>query len=211
MTLLLDFLPLLLFFATFKYAGSNPDWASAFATEHLGALVSGGVVGPQEAPALLATVVVIAATAVQVVLMKATRRPVPAMLWVSLAMVAVLGALTVWFHSETFIKWKPTAVYWLLAAALLGGQWLAGKNPIRSLLGAQLTLPDAVWSRLNLSWGLFFAVLGVANIAAAYLLSTAAWVNIKVFGFTAALLLFVVAQSLALAKYLPKQAEEPKP
>ena len=59
MKLLLDFLPLLLFFVTFKYADGQPDWAAAFATEHLGFLVSGGKVGPTEAPVLLATIVAV--------------------------------------------------------------------------------------------------------------------------------------------------------
>ena len=66
MKLLLDFLPIFLFFGTFKYAESHKDWAAAFASEHFGFIVSGGVVGVQEAPVLLSTVVVIIATALQV-------------------------------------------------------------------------------------------------------------------------------------------------
>lgn len=55
MKLLLDFLPLILFFATFRYADKNADWAAGFASEHFGFLVSGGSVGAKEAPVLLAT------------------------------------------------------------------------------------------------------------------------------------------------------------
>ena len=105
MKLLLDFLPLILFFGTFKYAEGNKAWASDFASEHLGGLVSGGVVGPNEAPVLLATLVVIAATLAQVVYLKIRGRAVGLMLWVSLGLVVTLGGLTVWFHNETFIKW----------------------------------------------------------------------------------------------------------
>jgi intracellular septation protein len=85
MKLLLDFLPILLFFATFKYAEGHKDWAAAFATEHFGFMVSGGVVGQAEAPVLLATVVVIAATLAQVAWLKAASPKVDLMLWVSLA------------------------------------------------------------------------------------------------------------------------------
>lgn len=59
MKLCFDFLPIRLFFATFKYANGHQDWAAAFATEHLGFIVAGGKVGADEAPGLLATVVVV--------------------------------------------------------------------------------------------------------------------------------------------------------
>ena len=102
--LLADFLPIILFFAAFKYAGSDKDAAAAFASEHFGFLVSGGAVGSGEAPVLLATVVVIVATLAQVLVMKLRGKKIDTMLWVSLVLVVVLGGLTIWFHSETFIK-----------------------------------------------------------------------------------------------------------
>jgi len=61
MKLLFDFLPILLFFVVFKYADAHKDWAAEFATGHFGFLVAGGVVGPTEAPVLLATLVTVAA------------------------------------------------------------------------------------------------------------------------------------------------------
>jgi intracellular septation protein len=95
MKLLFDFLPVILFFGTFKYAEAHKAWAADFATRHLGLMVSGGKVGPGEAPVLLATVVVIAATLAQVAWLKLRGRKVDTMLWVSLTLVAVLGGLTV--------------------------------------------------------------------------------------------------------------------
>ncbi|RYH06326.1 MAG: septation protein A, partial [Alphaproteobacteria bacterium] len=149
MKLLLDFLPLILFFVAFKGAESNPETAAAFATEHFGFLVQGGVVGAQEAPVLLATVVVMAATLAQAAILKLRGQKIDLMLWISLALVVVLGGATVWFHNETFIKWKPTGLYWAMALTL----WisLAGfsKNLIKAMLGAQLPLPDAIWAKLN--------------------------------------------------------------
>ena len=117
MKLLLDFLPLLLFFVTFKYADGQPDWAAAFATEHLGFLVSGGKVGPTEAPVLLATLVVMLATISQVLFLKLRGRKVDLMLWISLGLVVTLGAATVYFHNVTFIKWTPTMLFWAFSAA----------------------------------------------------------------------------------------------
>ena len=202
MKLLLDFLPIILFFGTFKYAEANTAWAAAFATQYLGGIVAGGVVGPREAPVLLATVVVIAATLIQVAWLKLRGRKVDLMLWVSLGLVVVLGGLTVWFHSETFIKWKPSALYWTMGLALGVGQLMFGKNLLRVLLGAQLHLPDAVWTRLNWAWVVFFALMGVLNLWVAYTFSTAAWVNFKLFGALGLMLAFTVAQGVYLSRHL---------
>jgi intracellular septation protein len=210
--LLADFLPIILFFAAFKYADGNKDWAAAFAAEHFGLLVSGGKVGPNEAPVLLATVVVIAATLAQVLVLKLRRRKVDTMLWVSLVLVVVLGGLTIWFHSETFIKWKPTLLYWVMGGAFALGPLLFGKNLLRLLLGEQLELPDPVWRRLNWAWVTFFAVMGTLNLWVAYTFSTGTWVNFKLFGSIGLMLLFTMAQGLYLSRYLPDEpAAKEKP
>jgi intracellular septation protein len=205
MKLLADFLPIILFFAAFKYADGNKEWAAAFAAEHFGFLVSGGKVGPGEAPVLLATVVVIVATLVQVLVLKLRGRKVDTMLWVSLVLVVVLGGLTIWFHSETFIKWKPTLLYWVMAGAFALGPLLFGKNLLRLLLGEQLQLPDPVWRRLNWAWIAFFAVMGSLNLWVAYTFSTNIWVNFKLFGSIGLMLLFTLAQGLYLSRHLPDE------
>ncbi len=202
MKILLDFLPILLFFLTFKYADGHKDWAAAFATDHLGFVVAGGKVGPNEAPVLLATVVVVAATIVQVAWLKANRRKVDLMLWVSLVLVVVLGGLTVWLHSETFIKWKPTLLYWAMGLALWIGQAVFGRNLLRLLMGEQLTLPDAVWRRLSLAWIGFFLAMGVLNLWIAYRFSTDIWVDFKLFGSLGLMLVFTIAQGVYLSRYL---------
>lgn len=203
MKLLLDFLPIALFFGMFKYAEARPDWASATATEWLGFMVSGGVVGA-EAPMLLATVVVIAATLVQIAVLKARGRKVDTMLWISLALVVVLGGATIYFHSEAFIKWKPTLLYWAMAAALGVGQ-LLGKNGIRALMGTQMSLPEPVWFRVNLAWVGFFAAMGCLNLWVAATFSTSVWVNFKLFGGMGLMLAFVLAQALVLGKYMQEE------
>ena len=211
MKLLIDFLPIILFFAAFKFAGGDKEAAAAFASEHFGFLVSGGRVGPEEAPVLLATLVVIVATLVQVLVFKLRGKKVDTMLWVSLVLVVVLGGLTIWFHSDTFIKWKPTLLYWVMGAAFLLGPLLFGKNLLRMLLGEQLQLPAPIWQRLNLAWVGFFASMGALNLWVAYTFSTDAWVNFKLFGSIGLMLVFTVAQGLYLSRYLPDEpaAKEP--
>ena len=214
MKLILDFLPIVLFFAVFKYGEGHKEWAAAFASQHLGFLVSGGIVGPDEAPVLLATVVVVAATFAQVAWMLARRQKVHLMLWVSLALVTVLGAATVWFHSDTFIKWKPTGLYWIMGFAFWVSQAFFRKNLVQSLMGKQFELPASVWQRLNLAWVAFFAVMGLLNIYVAYNFDLATWVNFKLFGITALMVVFMVGQGLYLSRHLkddePAEADRSK-
>jgi intracellular septation protein len=206
MKLLFDFLPILLFFIAFKYAEGQKEWAAAFATSQLGFLVSGGVVGPEEAPVLLATVVVIIASLAQVTWLKARGRKVDTMLWVSLVLVVLLGGATIYFHSETFIKWKPSVLYWAMGLSLWLSPLLFGKNVLRLLLGEQLQLPAKVWHRLNFAWVAFFGLMGLLNLWVAYTFSTATWVNFKLFGGLGLMLVFTVAQGLYLSQYLKDDA-----
>jgi intracellular septation protein len=204
MKLLFDFLPIILFFVTFKYAESQKDWAARFATDHFGDVVSGGVVGVAEAPVLLATVVVIFATILQIAYLLARGRKIDLMLWVSLVLVVALGSATIWFRSETFIKWKPSVLYWVMGLAFWLSQLIFRKNLLQALIGSQLTLPAPVWQRLNFAWVAFFGVMGLLNIYVAYNFSTDTWVNFKLFGGIGLMVLFTLAQGAYLSRYLPR-------
>jgi intracellular septation protein len=151
---------------------------------------------------LLATVVVILATMAQIVWLKGSGRQVDKMLWVSLGLVTLLGGATIYFHSESFIKWKPTVLYWVMGGALLIGQLVFKKNGIRSLMGAQIRLPEAVWQRVNLSWVAFFTAMGLINLWVAYSFSTSTWVNFKLFGGLGLMFAFVAVQAIYLNKYM---------
>src|SRR5215470_3056873 len=107
----------------------------------------------------IATGVAIAATFAQVGWLKLRGRKVDPMLWASLGIIAVFGGATLALHDETFIKWKPTVLYWLFGAVIAGGELLFRKNVIRATLGEQLRLPDGVWTRLNWSWAAFFVFM----------------------------------------------------
>jgi intracellular septation protein len=202
MKLLFDFLPIILFFVAFKYAEGHKAWASDFATQHFGFIVSGGTVGLDEAPVLLATVVVILASLAQVLWLKIRGRKVETMLWVSLLLVVVLGGLTIYLRSETFIKWKPSMLYWCMGVAFWLSPLLFGKNLLKVLLGEQLKLPPKIWHRLNFAWVAFFAVMGFINLWVAYNFSTDTWVNFKLFGSLGLTLVFTVAQGFYLSRHV---------
>ncbi|HEY5896438.1 MAG TPA: septation protein A [Burkholderiales bacterium] len=149
----------------------------------------------------VATAVAIAATVVQVTWLLARKKKVEPMLWASLAIIVVFGGLTLYLRDKTFILWKPTVLYWLFGTVLAGGA-LFGRNLIRALLSEQMRLPEPIWARLNWSWVAFFAFMGVVNLYVAFNYSEKVWATFKLFGGMGLMLLFVVAQSLMLAKYM---------
>lgn len=208
MKLLFDFLPIILFFVAFRVANAHKEAAAAFATSHFAFMVSGGVIGLDEAPVLLSTLVVIVATLTQVLVLKALRRNVDTMLWVSLALVVVLGGLTIWFHNKTFILWKPTLLYWVMASAFALGPMLFGKNLLQTMLGDQLVLPEPVWQRLNWIWIAFFASMGALNLWVAYTFVFDQWVTFKSFGLISLMLAFTIAQALYLARHMSDEDRE---
>lgn len=153
----------------------------------------------------IATAVAIAATFAQIGWVWARRGEVDKMLWVTLGVIVVFGGATLALQDETFIKWKPTVLYWLFAAVFGLAPLLFRKNLIRAMMGNQVTLPDAVWDRLNLSWVGFFALMGIANLYVAYNFSTDAWVNFKLFGGMGLMLAFVLLQAVMLSKYIEQK------
>ncbi|HWA14529.1 MAG TPA: septation protein A [Burkholderiales bacterium] len=179
MKFLFDIFPVLLFFAAFKVWGIY-----------------------------VATAVAIVATFAQVAWSWLRHRKVDTMLWVSLAIIGVFGGATLWLHDETFIKWKPTVLYWFFALVLLGSVLLFRKNLIRAMMEKQLTLPDPVWQRLNLSWAGFFVVMGAANLYVAFHFPTELWVNFKLFGGIGLMVAFVIAQGLMLSRYIEQEEKK---
>lgn len=202
MKFLFDMFPVILFFGVFKWGEGHAEAAQGMVSQYLSGLVSGGSVGPEQAPILLATAVAIVATIAQIGYLLMRGRKVDGMLWVSLAIIVVFGGATIYFHNEAFIKWKPTVLYWVFAVALVGAQLAMGKNLIRLMMKAQIDLPDPVWTRLNMAWAAFFASMGIINLYVAYSFPTAVWVNFKLFGFMGLMIAFVVAQTMFLSKYM---------
>jgi intracellular septation protein len=155
----------------------------------------------------VATAVAMVASFLQIGWLWLRGRKIENMLWVSLGVIVVFGGATLLLQNETFIKWKPTVLYWLFSTALAVAALGFKKNLIRSMMETQVTLPDPVWSRLLASWIAFFVAMGVINLFVAYYFSTDAWVNFKLFGGIGLMLVFVVLQALMLSRYI----EEKKP
>ncbi len=195
MKLLFDLFPIILFFAAFKFGQSDAQGTADF----IGSVIGGAAVAPDQAPVLLATLVGIVATFVQIALVFLKgRRPEP-MLWISLAVIVVFGSLTLWLHNEIFIKWKPTILYWIFGSILLFGEFTR-RNFLTMLLGKQLELPASAWGTMQRAWIAFFYFTGVINLIVAYTCSTETWVNFKLFGLMALTFIFTIGISLWVMK-----------
>lgn len=204
-----DLFPVILFFITFKIAEKQPDAAVSW----LARLTGENFVPAAQAPILIATVVVILATLIQVVWVRLRRGKVDKMLWFSLVLIVFFGGLTLIFRDENFIKWKPTVLYWGFALVMSVSALVFKKNTIRSMLNAQIKLPEPIWNRLNYAWICFFIFMGGLNLIVAFNFPTDIWVNFKLFGGMGLMLVFALLQAVFLSKYMeeaPEAIESPK-
>jgi len=198
--ILFDLFPIILFFVAYQYGASHPAIATAWLAA-LGIVLDSGA----KPGVFLATVVAIAATFMQIAWVWIKHRKVDTMLWVSLALIVVFGGATLFLHDETFIKWKPTVLYWLFALSLGLAPMLFERNLIRLMMEKNVTLPDVIWTRLNLAWAAFFTLMGVANLWVAMNYSTDDWVNFKMFGSLGLMLVFIIGQTVYLSRHIKEE------
>lgn len=179
--LLFDLFPLILFFLAFRYADRFGYEAIYFATG-----------------------VAIVASVLQFVWLKLRGRAIEAMHIINVSVIVVFGGATLWLQNDAFIKWKPTVLYWVFALILLGSAQIFKRNLMKKLMGGQISLPESAWSRLNTSWASFFTFAGALNLYVAFSgqFTESQWVNFKVFGLLALLLIFVIGQSIWLSRHI---------
>ena len=207
MKLLFDLFPVILFFAAFKYAGSDKEGVAHWLDGLFASVGLAGAIAPDQAPILLATVVVIAATAGQILWVRFRHGRVDRMLWVSLILVVVLGSMTLLLRDDTFIKWKPTLLYWAFAVAMLVSG-LMNKSLVRAMFAEHLQMAEGRWRQLDYVWVAFFAFLGTLNLYIARNYDTEVWVNFKVFGSMGLVLLFMLGQGFWLMRHAEPVAAE---
>ena len=182
MKFLFDFFPVILFFVAFKVA--DIYWATAVA---------------------------IAATVIQIGYVLARGRRVTGMQWASLVIIGVFGGATLLLRDETFIKWKPTVLYWMAGVVFLGALAFR-QNLVKAVMReGGLDLPEPVWTKLCIAWGVFFIFKGTLNLWVAHAFSTETWVNFKLFGGMGLMLAFVLAQAMWISKYLPEEPAKAAP
>ena len=187
---IIEYIPLILFFAVFKLV--DIYWATAL---------------------LMLT------TLIQVAYCYFKDGKVPTRHWVFFAIAVVLGTLTLVFHDEQFVKWKATIVYAIFSVTLLVSRYILGKNLVKKALSSilenaseskqEINVPEALWNKLNLFWVAVTAGISALNIYIAYNFSLDFWVNFKVFGLMGITFVSLFATIIMLYKYLPDE-DEPK-
>ena len=181
MQLLVDFLPIIIFFVVFKLYGMYA-----------------------------ATAAIIVAMAAQIAVQWFRERKVSKMLLVSGVLVALFGSATLVLRNPIFIQWKPTIVNWLFATAFLGSQFVGQQTLIERVMGHAVQLTQTMWRKLNLMWVANFAFLGAANIYVVYNFDEETWVNFKLFGMLGLTLIMAVGQAIWISMNAPEQQEKPQ-
>ncbi|WP_426417037.1 septation protein A [Aestuariirhabdus sp. LZHN29] len=208
MKLLVDFLPIVIFFAVYKLSAELIALFSGVLSPDLIELLN------QTQPIIIATAVLIPATVVQILYTRWATGKIEKMHLVTLVLVVALGGATVLFGDKSFIQWKPTIVNWLFAVVFLGSQFIGNKNLIQRMMDSKVTMPLEIWKRLNYGWVVFFLFAGTINLYVAYTLSEEAWVNFKLFGMLGLTLVFIIAQGVYLSRHIidePPEAENGTP
>ena len=186
MKLFFDFLPIVLFFIAYKFGGGIYTWdGQEYDIKGI----------------YVATAVMIVATVLQTSFNWFLHRKIEKSHLITLVLVLVLGGATLWLQNPDFIKWKPTAVNWLFALAFLAAHIFTDKSLLERMMAEHIQLPTAIWFRLNIAWVLFFILSGVANLYVAFNFDEATWVNFKLFGLLGITIIFIIAQSIYLAKH----------
>jgi len=176
---LFDLFPVILFFIAFKFFGI-----------------------------FTATAVAIVATIAQIIYSKIRYGKVEKMLLVSGAIISILGGVTLLLHDKTYIMWKPTVLYWILALTLLISNLIFNKNFIKQMMSKMIDAPTSIWNKLNWAWVAFLVLLGFLNLYVAFNFTENTWVNFKLFGVTAIMFIFIIGQTLALKEYLIEPIED---
>ncbi len=208
MKLLFDFFPIILFFVSYYQA--------SFLVENT---FIGQLIDPERPEFITATIVAtgiaIIASFFQVAMHWFNTRKFERMHLFSLTLITVLGTITIILGNPAFIQWKPTVLNWLFAVVFLGSMHIGERPIIQRMMGEHISLPESVWTTLNLSWVAFFFISGAANLYVAFYYNLGApeearmdtWVNFKLFGLMGLTLLFVLGQGLFLANHIQQPDE----
>jgi len=129
--------------------------------------------------------------------------------WITLVAVVLFCIPTIIFRNTDFLKWKAPIVNWIFASIFIASQFFGDKPAIEHMMGHAVNAPKELWFKLNTIWIYYFIVLGAVNLAVAFILSEALWIQFKVFGNLILTFTFVLGQMPLLAKYIAVEDEEP--
>ncbi len=167
---------------------------------------------------ILATGVLIGASAIQLAFDYARRRQVEKVHLYTFLILLVFGGFTIFLNDPVYIKWKPTVVNWLFALVFLGSQLLGKETLLEKMINGllkqaphlEIDLPRSHWPWLNLTWVMFFIMLGLLNLYVAFNYDEDTWVTFKLIGLTLLNLGFFILQFVHLSRYMTEVNSEDK-
>jgi intracellular septation protein len=178
MRLVVDFGPLVVFFATYRLAGGDSLHRTLAATEGF----------------MVAVLIAIVAALVMF-------RKVTPMVWLSTALIMSFGAITLYLRDPRFIQMKPTLYYAVLASLLYIGL-LRGQPMLRWLFGPIFPgLSEEGWLKLSFNWAIFFTFMAIANEVMRQALDFDTWLTVKVWGVPIISLAFAFANVPMLLRH----------
>lgn len=128
------------------------------------------------------------------------KKKIEKMVLINTLLITILGGLTILLKDNTFIMWKPTAIYWLFALVLIVSQLLFKKNLMKQMLGSKVTLQDHAWNHISMNVIVFMIGIGILNLYVAFNFDENTWVNFKLFGITFLLFIFMIYLALYISK-----------
>jgi intracellular septation protein len=128
------------------------------------------------------------------------KKKIEKMVLTNTLLITILGGLTILLKDNTFIMWKPTAIYWLFALVLIVSQLLFKKNLMKQMLGKQVTLQDHAWNHISMNVIIFMIGIGILNLYVAFNFDENTWVNFKLFGITFLLFIFMIYLAVYISK-----------
>lgn len=173
----------------------------------IGAYVVARMMGYGDIAMYVATAVLMIVTVLQIGWMLVRKKPVEKRHWLTLAIILVLGAITLAFRNDLFIKFKPTVLNFAIAAVFLGSQWIGKENLTQRMLGSIFDMPAGHWTRLNLAWVLFFIAEGILNAIVALTASNDFYIGFKLWGLMGMTFAFMIAQFVVLRRYVRHSGE----
>lgn len=168
----------------------------------IGAYIIARMTGHGENAMYIATAVLMAVTMAQIGWMLARKQTVEKRHWLTLAVILVLGAITLLLRNDMFIKFKPTVLNFAIAAVFLGSQWVGRENLTQRMLGKVFDMPPPLWTKLNLAWVLFFVFEGILNAVVAVVASNDFYIGFKLWGLMGMTFIFMIAQFVLLRRYV---------
>jgi len=178
---LLEFIPLVLFFVTYKLSGVRD-----------------------------AAIVLVIATIIQLIVLKWKYSKIEKQQKIMAGSVIFFGLLTAYFNEIRYLQWKVTIINALFAIILLIAQFQFKIPLVKKLLGKEVQLPDKVWNTLNLGWALFFIICMLVNIYISHNMSEEAWVDFKSFGILGMTVIATLISGAYIYRYLPKDKTHSK-